>query len=114
LPYFLNNDPVKAAKPPTTPPTKAIATNNNALCLNGKIFATRLARSLFELESISQALKVHNAAMARKPARKFAFDLSIYPIINDASAIQYQGINSASRCAENNIATNCIMNFMGL
>jgi len=77
-----------------------------------RIVATRVDRSDTVWASAHQAFKNHNTAMARNPARKFAFDLKKYPIANATTARLYQGKNNWAMNAETRIAKNCITNFI--
>ena len=62
------------ANPPTNPPNIEVNRNRNAVWPSGKMCATLLANSVVDDASMIHAFTNQSKAIARKPARKFAFE----------------------------------------
>jgi len=97
--FFFNNDPVNAANPPTSPPSKAITKKSNDLLGSVKMRATFSTNGVAADESISHAFANHKMAIPKKPARKLAFERTATPAARAANAMLHQGRNNSNKKA---------------
>lgn len=97
--FFFSNDPVSAANPPTSPPSKAITKKSNDLFGSVKMRATFSTNDVEADESISHAFANHKMAIPKKPARKLAFERTTIPAARAANAMLHHGRNNSNKKA---------------